>query len=438
VLALRSEGADPVKLATALRLLLAPVALCSLVACHGSSPTPMGGVDQSCYPNETCNAGLSCLSDLCVQVDGSAVDGGPPPEGGAVDASMDGPYGVDAADGSMDTGSSVPEAGCEAGALLCAGTCVDPATDPDNCGACGHDCLGLTCQGAGCQPVVLTTTSGGGAYSMVVDSQNVYWTDFTSGTVCQVSNHGGSAQIIAMTAMASPTSIAVDTSYVYWADTANSQIQRTLIGGGLTVPVYTGPPGPFFFSLGSGTFYFSSLQSGGIYSVPLDGGAATELTPDPNEPSRVTADSSNVYWVDEYGNSGNSTVVQMPLDGGAIVQLASGQDDTRNIVVDSTYAYWVSAGGGVVDRAPIGGGSSPVQLVSGLNEPFAIAIDGSNAYFTTQGGGQVMSVPKSGGNPTVIASGLTNPEAVALDAQFVYWGTYGNNGITRIYKAVKP
>src|SRR5450432_208686 len=32
----------------------------------GSSEAERGGERQSCYPNQTCNAGLTCLSDLCV------------------------------------------------------------------------------------------------------------------------------------------------------------------------------------------------------------------------------------------------------------------------------------------------------------------------------------------------------------------------------------
>jgi hypothetical protein len=31
--------------------------------------------------------------------------------------------------------------GCEANELACDGTCVDPGTDPNNCGACGRTCL---------------------------------------------------------------------------------------------------------------------------------------------------------------------------------------------------------------------------------------------------------------------------------------------------------
>ena len=34
--------------------------------------------------------------------------------------------------------------------LCCSGTCVDPNTDPTNCGVCGKVCPGFGCQGAVC------------------------------------------------------------------------------------------------------------------------------------------------------------------------------------------------------------------------------------------------------------------------------------------------
>jgi hypothetical protein len=58
--------------------ILAHMALCSCV------PTePPEGIERhACYPNRTCNAGLACLSDLCVRLPGH----GDANDGGAEDA----------------------------------------------------------------------------------------------------------------------------------------------------------------------------------------------------------------------------------------------------------------------------------------------------------------------------------------------------------------
>lgn len=52
------------------------VAACVSIGCDGST-TRQGGERQDCYPNGTCNAGLICLSNLCVNGGGTGVpDGG--------------------------------------------------------------------------------------------------------------------------------------------------------------------------------------------------------------------------------------------------------------------------------------------------------------------------------------------------------------------------
>jgi hypothetical protein len=40
----------------------------SLLGCGGQGGVPVGTETGPCYPNGTCNDGLSCLSDLCVRV----------------------------------------------------------------------------------------------------------------------------------------------------------------------------------------------------------------------------------------------------------------------------------------------------------------------------------------------------------------------------------
>ncbi len=66
--------------------------LLATAACGAS--TPESGTERGpCYPNGTCNAGLSCLSDLCVErsADGGAVgDGGTTDGGGGADGGLDG------------------------------------------------------------------------------------------------------------------------------------------------------------------------------------------------------------------------------------------------------------------------------------------------------------------------------------------------------------
>jgi hypothetical protein len=59
-----------------------------------------------------------------------------------------------------------------------------------------------------------------------------------------------------------------------------------------------------------------------------------------------------------------------------------------------------------------------------------LAIDATNIYFTTAilTSGQVGSVPKSGGNPKIIAMSQDRPTSIAVDATTLYWANAGPAG----------
>jgi hypothetical protein len=102
---------------------LAALLLFAIACSNGSSGNndcPAGAERCACYPNDTCNAGLTCLSDRCVRPNG---EGGVPGE----DASP-------GQDGAIPDGSTPPDA-----------SCGDTLSDPNNCGRCGRVCADGSC-----------------------------------------------------------------------------------------------------------------------------------------------------------------------------------------------------------------------------------------------------------------------------------------------------
>jgi choice-of-anchor A domain-containing protein len=83
---------------------------------------PLGNEHCPCYGNNTCNLGLTCTSQLCVNLPGT---------GGANTGGAASGGGMGTGDGSID---------CPIGETLCGSGCADLIADNANCGACGVVC----------------------------------------------------------------------------------------------------------------------------------------------------------------------------------------------------------------------------------------------------------------------------------------------------------
>lgn len=121
-------------------------------ACGPDDETPTGAETGPCYPNATCDMGLSCESDLCVDLDGSQTEGGaqgpapgpespPSPPSDSGDAPEEPPdEEPPSEDPSGDTGGfgetgSVPEDSCpftEDG-ISCTAACAGEIAYRDDC-----------------------------------------------------------------------------------------------------------------------------------------------------------------------------------------------------------------------------------------------------------------------------------------------------------------
>ena len=61
------------------------------------------------------------------------------------------------------------------GKINCTTACTDLQSDSNNCGTCGHDCVGGACTSAACQPVAVTGALSTPPQVFGVDSQYVYY-----------------------------------------------------------------------------------------------------------------------------------------------------------------------------------------------------------------------------------------------------------------------
>jgi hypothetical protein len=322
--------------------------------------------------------------------------------------------------GSASTAASTSSAGGAAtGSGGAGGGCIGSDDDPENCGACGHDCLGAACTNGVCE------------YEELVDEQDT------------------------------PSCIALDIGYVYWALGSSGDSPRSTLKSGGPIQTYARAgtldavtdctvQGGFFYATDGHAVWRYPIPSGGgapvIYGqmglrglaalpnsatvVATDSQLGTVLSCSgrcnnmPNviasgqaTPYQIAADATHVYWT----NRGDGTVARHELAAPGTNTIATGQNGPGGIAVDATHVYWANQGGTIVKMEK--GGGTPVELASGQSVAESVAVDETHVYWTAPGDGTVMRVAKSGGTPLALAKEQASPWDLAVDDTHVYWIT---------------
>lgn len=326
-------------------------------------------------------------------------------------------------------------------------------SDSNNCGSCGHSCLGGACVGAACQPVQLAARVQW-PVSIAVDDTNVYWGTWGAtgdGVVMQANKlNGGMATPLSIGSNPQNTSVVSDGTSVYWIvhGGLGEGLYKTFVGGGASEEI-TGSgveKGPLELAFDpTAHLLFWENQSEGssltVRQIGLDGGGEKILTRDSTGAGigHVAVDDHFVYFTDSYNEN---TIKRVARDGGCPDAsncgqrlIPTGEGNPRSFAVDDASLYWAQDGIDHINstsKSPQDGGAAVIHLASldpDAGYVSSMLVDTTDIYLSLATGSGLISKFSKTGVPS-LPPWVPNqawPLAICADATAIYWITAGTN-----------
>lgn len=345
--------------------------------------------------------------------------------------------------------------GCNSGFDDCDGDesngCEKVVTsDPANCGACKHDCLGAACNAGVCEPVTLATGYAT-VTAVAVNASDLYWYadgngDGDGGATGTFRLPGKSPGIVGklpdFVGGTAPVAIVVDDKRIY-DFSGHSCVLPDCDGGPATYPLCGHIP--IGVAVDDASVYFACLNQS-VVSVPkvpdaggcVDrGGLRTSGIPYTivvDDAHAFVAGGVPIWFMDKNQVDGGGTYLVADAGPAGALRIAGSAADIFWGNQDKLYAC--AKTGCIVPRIV---GTYPTGVV-------ALVTDETNIYFTSLGSvstghsdGAILRCPLTGcvGNPVVLAKQQQAPEAIAVDATHVYWGTGSKAADAKVMKVAK-
>jgi hypothetical protein len=159
--------------------------------------------------------------------------------------------------------------GCTGSSVCCGSGCADLETDSNNCGSCGHGCLGGACEGGFCQPVSVGPLPSGTGQGLTLDANNVYYANF-QGSLYSCPKTGCTTPTTLATGLSNPNALLYDSIShdIFVADTYNNAVEAYTTGGVLSFTV-TPVSGPSAFASDANYIYWGVARIGRLARFSL-------------------------------------------------------------------------------------------------------------------------------------------------------------------------
>lgn len=334
---------------------------------------------------------------------------------------------------------SAGECLCTAAFTTCGDECVTLTNDAENCGSCGHSCLGGACVDSKCQPVELAAGLTQ-ARSLKVDATHVYWMDYNGGVgnVKRVAKTGGTVDTLA-TGQGTPGGLVISGGKLYFGgSTSNSKgavaspaIQTSNVDGTSRVAFAPITQTVDHVVLSNGAVYWNERNTNvAFFKKPIAGGNATPAGSHTNNSNMFTVAGDCVY----FRTYVNSVYGLSESCGGAT---ATGRySSTTNILIsnhdasDGTMLYFGVEDQGVY-RLPITASTQATKVITGIVSKYPI-VDGNQIYYIDGDPGSAPACTNKWGiyrtnkqpgseRVTLLPPPLSCPDSLVTDEKAMYW-----------------
>jgi hypothetical protein len=321
---------------------------------------------------------------------------------------------------------------------------VDLATDGLHCGKCNNSCDGSSCSAGKCQALVIAQGQSSPG-EIALDSGQVYWTNYGSGTVMRASKDGKTTLVVADN-QASVWGVSVFGNKVYWANasTIGSAWQGATDGSSAPVELYSSKASNSRMrgvAADEDYLFIAHYDYNQVVRVKLVD--QTKASFPAQKPNDVTLDADAAYWSNEEGSL--VKLARTAATGTSPQVLLSGLSRPRGVAVDDSSVFVVASGNvngsdGTLYRIPKNGGVA-VELATSLHNPRELALDATHVYFTAYGDGTVQRMSKdavAGGSREVIATAQQFPIGIAVDDRYIFWINFATGSQGTVVRVKKP
>ena len=385
---------------------------------------------------EACEATRTCTGEQIQGGGGQADDASG--EGAGAGAPIDADGGRSDLGGATSAGGSGGAADIALGGASEGPSCVniDTTSDVENCGSCGHGCLGGDCLLGVCQPIVLAKDQGS-YIKITLASDYVYWTG-DNATIGRVKSDGSTEaeELVPQSAGELGYDNVVVGQTLYWGNDFKDNGVR-----GCALPACTTPKTLLSGTLPVDAIHYSAAgkrllwnQANVIWSRALPAGTSEVFFTTESRVDDLDSDEAFVYWNEYDPDKGVTKVRKRPLVGGGATLLAeTAHASGTRVFGKQLYLTDGPEAGLHVIPLPNGVGNAATEAFAPSKDVTAIAVDADGVYWAEGGQvdeGTVRWCPHAGCTGAPVIKGSSGyPTSIVTDARAIYWGIYGGSVI---------